>query len=160
MNFSSNNNNAAHSNHPTPVSSDPQTDPSVSFEQYRSPLVNTYFVPNYATLRVPSTTPTAAASASQSEPEEPPQVPPLPVTPTLIQCPITVSPSPLHYRSLQSTPVLSASSKMVNLGNYFPHVATDAQNRTRYHTAPREKHRVSWSISCVEVTLYIAGASN
>jgi hypothetical protein len=40
------------SSHPTPASQDPPSDPpSLTFEQYRSPLVNTYCGPNYATLR-------------------------------------------------------------------------------------------------------------
>lgn len=39
------------SNHPTPASQDPPSDPpSLTFEQYHSPLVNTYYGPNYATL--------------------------------------------------------------------------------------------------------------
>ena len=42
-----NNNGMIHvSSHPTP--SDP---PSLTFEQYRSPLVNSYYGPNCATLR-------------------------------------------------------------------------------------------------------------
>jgi hypothetical protein len=40
------------SSHPTPASQDPPSDPpSLTFEQYRSPLVNSYYGPNYATLR-------------------------------------------------------------------------------------------------------------
>ncbi|KAJ8948705.1 hypothetical protein NQ318_017873, partial [Aromia moschata] len=50
--------------------------------------------------------------------------------------------SSFRCRSLQNTPALSPKSKMINLGNYFPRVATDPPNRKRYHTAPREKHRV------------------
>jgi hypothetical protein len=40
------------SSHPTPASQDPPSDPpSLTFEQYHSPLVNAYYGPNYATLR-------------------------------------------------------------------------------------------------------------
>ena len=40
------------SSHPTPASQDPPSDPpSLTFEQYHSPLVNAYCGPNYATLR-------------------------------------------------------------------------------------------------------------
>ncbi|KAJ3661415.1 hypothetical protein Zmor_005810 [Zophobas morio] len=133
MNLSSSNN-AAASSHPTPVSQEaPGDSSSASFEQYRSPLVGNYYTPNYATLRCSSTI---------EEPEEPPEVPPLPDSPTLHQSPISAS-SPLHYRSLQSTPAISPKSKMINLGNYFPRVATDPPNRKRYHTAPREKQRIT-----------------
>jgi len=39
------------SSHPTPASQDPPSDPpSLTFEQYHSPLVNAYYGPNYATL--------------------------------------------------------------------------------------------------------------
>lgn len=130
MNFSSTT--AAASNHPTPVSQEPVDSSSTSFEQYRSPLVGGFYTPNYATLRCSSTI---------EEPEEPPEIPPLPDSPTLHQSPISAS-SPHHYRSLQNTPAISPKSKMINLGNYFPRVATDPPNRKRYHTAPREKHRV------------------
>ena len=143
MNLSSSNN-AAASSHPTPVSQEaPGDSSSASFEQYRSPLVGNYYTPNYATLRCSSTI---------EEPEEPPEVPPLPDSPTLHQSPISAS-SPLHYRSLQSTPAISPKSKMINLGNYFPRVATDPPNRKRYHTAPREKQRVTLWIK-VAVYLY------
>ncbi|XP_064215339.1 discoidin domain-containing receptor 2 isoform X2 [Tribolium castaneum] len=138
MNLSSSNN-AAQSSHPTPVSQEaPGDSSSVSFEQYRSPLVGNYYTPNYATLR---------CSSTMEEPEEPPEVPPLPDSPTLHQSPISAS-SPLHYRSLQSTPAISPKSKMINLGNYFPRVATDPPNRKRYHTAPREKHRIPPPVVC------------
>jgi hypothetical protein len=53
MNFAPvNSNGMVHvSNHPTPASQDPPSDPpSLTFEQYRSPLVNTYYGSNYATL--------------------------------------------------------------------------------------------------------------
>ncbi|XP_017777041.1 PREDICTED: discoidin domain-containing receptor 2-like [Nicrophorus vespilloides] len=139
MTFSSSNNNGGNSNHPTtPIAQEPQAD-SVTFEQFRSPLVNSYFTPNYATLRM---------STAVADPEEPPEVPPLPSSPSLHQSPITVSSSPLHYRSLQSTPVISPKSKMINLGNYFPRVATDPPNRKRYHTAPREKQRIPPPVVC------------
>lgn len=134
MNFSSSNNQAA-SNHPTPVSQGPPSVPSTaSFEQYRSPLVNNYFSPNYATLRV---------SSAMSDSEEPPEVPPLPTTPTLEQNSLAPPASPLHYRTLQSTPSIAPKAKIVNTGTYFPKVASDPPNRKRYHTAPREKQRVS-----------------
>lgn len=127
-------NNAANSSHPTPVTQEPTGEPSpVSFEQYRSPLVNSYFTPNYATLRV---------SSSIQDADDPPEVPPLPTSPSLHHNSLTAASTPLHYRSLQSTPVISPKSKIFNLGNHFP-VATDPPNRKRYHTAPREKHRVS-----------------
>ncbi|KAJ3661411.1 hypothetical protein Zmor_005806 [Zophobas morio] len=127
MNLSSSNN-AAASSHPTPVSQE---------------APGNLHTPNYATLRCSSTI---------EEPEEPPEVPPLPDSPTLHQSPISAS-SPLHYRSLQSTPAISPKSKMINLGNYFPRVATDPPNRKRYHTAPREKQRVTLWIK-VAVYLY------
>lgn len=138
MNLSPSNNVAAASNHPTPVSQELAGDSSSVSEQYRSPLVTNYYTPNYATLRCSSTI---------DEPEEdPPEIPPLPDSPTIQQHqnspPISAS-SPLHYRSLQSTPAISPKSKMINLGNYFPRIATDPPNRKRYHTAPREKHRVT-----------------
>lgn len=127
--------NAAASSHPTPVSQDqePPGDSSSVSEQYEPPLVTILYTPNYSTLR---------CSSAMGEQEEPPEIPPLPDSPTLHQSPISAS-SPLHYRSLQSTPAISPKSKMINLGNYFPRVATDPPNRKRYHTAPREKHRVT-----------------
>ncbi|KAK9754778.1 Protein tyrosine and serine/threonine kinase [Popillia japonica] len=142
MNLSTNNN-GANSSHPTPVSQEPPADDpaSVSFEQYRSPLVNSYFTPNYATLRVSSAVP---------EPEDPPEVPPLPTSPSLLQNPITVS-SPLHYRSLQTSSI-NSKSKIVNLGNYFPRVGTDPPNRKRYHTAPREKQRIPPPVICWNIS--------
>ncbi|XP_071055936.1 discoidin domain-containing receptor 2-like isoform X2 [Onthophagus taurus] len=148
MNLSSGNNPAPTSSHPTPVSAEAPSDPSsVSFEQYRSPLVNSYFTPNYATLRV---TTNATPTTPPEEPEhddQPPEVPPLPTSPSLLHSPINVS-SPLHYRSLQSTPSISPKSKIVNLGNYFPRVSTDPPNRKRYHTAPREKQRMPPPVVC------------
>ncbi|CAH1372606.1 discoidin domain-containing receptor 2-like [Tenebrio molitor] len=150
MNLSSSNN-AAASSHPTPVSQEAPGDPSsVSFEQYRSPLVGNYYTPNYATLRCSSTI---------EEPEEPPEVPPLPDSPTLHQSPISAS-SPQHYRSLQSTPAISPKSKMINLGNYFPRVATDPPNRKRYHTAPREKHRIPPPVVCWNIAPSMGHAYN
>ncbi|KAJ8985109.1 hypothetical protein NQ317_012759 [Molorchus minor] len=135
---------------------------SMSFEQYRAPLVTGYYAPNYATLR--------CSSSAAEEPDESPEVPPLPdedESSTIHQDDVAAtSSSALHYRSLQSTPSISPKSKMINLGNYFPRVATDPPNRKRYHTAPREKHRlpppaVCWNIapsmghaySCREVEL-------
>lgn len=127
-------NNAANSSHPTPVTQEPTGEPSpVSFEQYRSPLVNSYFTPNYATLRI---------STSIPDTDDPPEVPPLPTSPSLHHNSLTTTSTPLHYRSLQNTPVISPKSKILNLSNHFP-VSTDPPNRKRYHTAPREKHRVS-----------------
>jgi hypothetical protein len=39
------------SSHPTPASQNPPSDPpSLTFEQYHSPLVNAYYGPNYTTL--------------------------------------------------------------------------------------------------------------
>lgn len=132
MNLSSNNTNQ--SNHPTPVSQEPPSDPSsISFEQYRSPLVNSYYTPNYASLR----------SNSAAEETEPPAVPPLPPSP-LTPSPITVEQSPLHYRSLQNTPAVNSKTKTINSSNYFPRMATDPPNRKRYHTAPRDKQRVRY----------------
>lgn len=132
MNLASNN--TAESNHPTPVSQEPPSDPSsVSFEQYRSPLVNSYYTPNYATI----------VKASAVGELQPPVIYPLPPSPAE-QIPITVASTILHYRSLQTTPVISPKSKMINLGHYFPSVGTDPPNRKRYHTAPRDKQRVSY----------------
>ncbi|XP_019870769.2 discoidin domain-containing receptor 2 [Aethina tumida] len=161
MNFSSNNNgNNANISHPiTPVSQQEPpaaTDPP-SFEQYRSPLVANYYTPNYATLR---------CSSALDDQETPPDVPPLPDSPTLHQSPIGgggggQSPSPLHYRSLQSTPAtINPKSKMINLGNYFPSVATDPPNRKRYHTAPREKHRIPPPVICWNIAPSMGHAYN
>lgn len=144
MNLSSNN--TTQSNHPTPVSQEPPSDPSsVSFEQYRSPLVNSYYTPNYATLQ-------SGSGAEDTEPPKIPPLPPSPVTPTSI----TVTSTTLHYRSLQTTPVISPKTKMLNLGNYFPSVATDPPNRKRYHTAPRDKQRVSFQLfNCLSNVGYV-----
>lgn len=144
MTFSSSNGNAGTGSnaHPTPIAQEPQTDP-MGYEQFRAPLVNsTYYAPNYATLRISRTMPNDADQLDDDE-EDPPEVPPLPSSPSLHHSPITTVASPMHYRSLQSTPAISPKSKMINLGNYFPRVATDPPNRKRYHTAPREKQRVS-----------------
>lgn len=160
MNFSSSNN-APQSNHPTPVSQEPPSDPSsISFEQYRSPLVNSYYTPtNYATLR--------RSTSLAEEPEAPPSVPPLPPSPMTPHTPsssitlggsvvsninvvsnvnvvATKDPSPMHFRSLQSTPVVTTKTKTINTGTHFPRErATDPPNRKRYHTAPRDKQRVN-----------------
>lgn len=56
--------------------------------------------------------------------------------------PATGSFSSLQFRSLQTTPVVGPRSQVINLSNYFPRVASDPPSRKRYHTAPREKHRV------------------
>ncbi|XP_059473553.1 discoidin domain-containing receptor 2-like isoform X2 [Neocloeon triangulifer] len=63
--------------------------------------------------------------------------------------------SPLRYNSMEGslqTGERSSNNQIVNLGNYFPRVASEPTNRKRYHTAPREKHRVpppvvSWNIA-------------
>lgn len=133
MNLSPSNNAANSSSHPTPVTQEPTGEQSpVSFEQYRSPLVNSYFTPNYATLRVSTSIPDA---------DDPPEVPPLPTSPSLHHNSLTTSSTPLHYRSLQTTPIISPKSKMLNINNHLT-MSTDPPNRKRYHTAPREKHRV------------------
>lgn len=143
MNLSSNN--TAQSNHPTPVSQEPPSEPSsVSFEQYRSPLVNSYYTPNYASLQ----------NATATDDPEPPAIPPLPPSP-ISPGPITVTSSTLHYRSLQSTPAISPKSNIINLGNYFPSSGTDPPNRKRYHTAPRDKQRVRYIYYITSITGYI-----
>lgn len=145
MNLSSGNTAPSNNNsHPiTPVSQGPAGDQSsVSFEQYRSPLVGSYYTPNYATLR---------CSSGIEETDTAPDVPPLPDSPTLHQSPMSNASTPLHYRSLQSTPAISPKSKMINLGNYFPRVSTDPPNRKLYHTAPREKHRVCYFYRVVQL---------
>lgn len=143
MNLSSNN--TAQSNHPTPVSQEPPSDPSsVSFEQYRSPLVNSYYTPNYATLM----------NASGTEEPEPPAIPPLPPSP-ISPSTVPVTSTTLHYRSLQSTPAISPKSNMINLGNYFPSVGTDPPNRKRYHTAPRDKQRVYYILLNTSIMKFI-----
>ncbi|XP_065161564.1 discoidin domain-containing receptor 2-like isoform X1 [Atheta coriaria] len=149
MTFSSSNGNAGTGSnaHPTPIAQEPQTDP-MGYEQFRAPLVNsTYYAPNYATLRISRTMPNDADQLDDDE-EDPPEVPPLPSSPSLHHSPITTVASPMHYRSLQSTPAISPKSKMINLGNYFPRVATDPPNRKRYHTAPREKQRIPPPVIC------------
>ncbi|XP_071443224.1 discoidin domain-containing receptor 2-like [Hetaerina americana] len=61
--------------------------------------------------------------------------------------------SPMHFRSLQSTPLTAPRSQAINLSNYFPRVASDPPSRKRYHTAPRERHNrvpppvVTWNIA-------------
>lgn len=66
--------------------------------------------------------------------------------------PATGSFSSLQFRSLQTTPIVGPRSQVINLSNYFPRVSSDPTSRKRYHTAPREKHRVrkqrfvNWSV--------------
>lgn len=132
MNLSSGNNPQMNTT-PTPVSQHPPTDASLSFEHYRSPLVNSYYTPNYATLR---------CSSVIQDPEDPPDVPPLPNSQTLHHSQMVTTSTPVHYRSLQNTPSLSPKSKEINLISYFPSSGSDTVSRKRYHTAPREKHRV------------------
>lgn len=57
---------------------------------------------------------------------------------------VTGSFSSLQFRSLQATPAMGPRTDggVVNLSGYFPRVGTDPPSRKRYHTAPREKHRV------------------
>lgn len=133
MNLSSSNN-ATPSTNPTPVAQELNVDTSPTFEQYRSPLVNNYF--NTNTLR---------CSSVVQEKENPPEVPPLPASPTLHHTPLIAASSPVHYRSLQNTPTISPKIKAFNFGSYFPSPTAEPVSRKRYHTAPREKHRVSCS---------------
>ncbi|KAJ9581012.1 hypothetical protein L9F63_023810, partial [Diploptera punctata] len=152
-----NNNGMVHvSSHPTPASQGPPSDPSsLTFEQYRSPLVNSYYGPNYATLR--SNTAENIVPVEQEDsvtmPEEPEkQESDDTVTKTPTPPPATGSFSSLQFRSLQTTPVVGPRSQVINLSNYFPRVASDPPSRKRYHTAPREKHRVpppvvTWNIA-------------
>jgi len=53
--------------------------------------------------------------------------------------------SPIHFQNTLQGSERSSSNQIINLGNYFPRVASEPTNRKRYHTAPREKHRVSFS---------------
>lgn len=119
------------SSHPTPV--DQELIPeraSLTFEQHRFPP-NNYYKPTY-----PSTL--GSSSATTTEAEEPPEVPPLPRSPSL-----RVSSSPVNYRSLQNTSMISPGME-----SYFPSTATEVPSRKRYHTAPREKHRVPPPVVC------------
>lgn len=136
MNLSSSNN-ATPSTNPTPVAQELNVETSPSFEQYRSPLVSDYF-----------TAPTLRSSAVAQEAEDPPEVPPLPASPTFHHTPLIAASSPVHYRSLQSTPSISPKIKAFNLGSYFPSPTAEPVSRKRYHTAPREKHRVSCCNIC------------
>lgn len=146
MNLSSSNNAAPQSNHPTPISQEPPSDPSsVSLEQYRQPLVNNYYQPNYASVHGGSVADDLGSEVEVDAPNIPP-LPPSPISPS----PIPVQSNNLHYRSLQTTPVISPKTKMINLGSYFPSVATDPPNRKRYHTAPRDKQRVSFRVRMFE----------
>ncbi|PSN56057.1 hypothetical protein C0J52_11814 [Blattella germanica] len=145
-----NNNGMVHvSSHPTPASQDPPSDPpSLTFEQYRSPLVNSYYGTNYATLR--SNTEREGSISMPEETERPESDDTVTKTPT--PPPATGSFSSLQFRSLQTTPVVGPRSQVINLSNYFPRVASDPPSRKRYHTAPREKHRipppvVTWNIA-------------
>lgn len=128
------------SSHPTPVDQELTPDrASLTFEQHRFPLVNSYYKTTYPAL--------STASITQAEAEEPPEVPPLPRSPslrsnTLAKC------SPVHYRSLQTTPTISPNSKIATAESYFPSTASETPSKKRYHTAPREKHRVSPPIVC------------
>ncbi|KDR19267.1 Discoidin domain-containing receptor 2, partial [Zootermopsis nevadensis] len=137
------------SNHPTPASQDPPSDPpSLTFEQYRSPLVNTYYGPNYATLRSNTDRDGSVSMPEETERQESDDT----VTKTPTPPPATGSFSSLQFRSLQTTPVVGPKSQVINLCNYFPRVASDPPSRKRYHTAPREKHRVpppvvTWNIA-------------
>lgn len=130
MSFSSNN--AAQSTNPTSTAPElTVADSTPSFEQYRSPLMSDYYAaPNYASLR-----------CSSAPEDDIPDVPPLPESPQLHSSPVVSGSSPVHYRSLQSTPIVSPKTKVINLENYFPN-GTETVGRKRYHTAPREKHRV------------------
>lgn len=112
------------SSHPTPVDQELTPDrASLTFEQHRFPLANNY----YKTVPVDG--------------PEPPEVPPLPRSPSLRT-------SPVNYRTLQNTAVVSPGSKLVGMESYFPSTTTEVPSRKRYHTAPREKHRVPPPIVC------------
>ncbi|KAK4877698.1 hypothetical protein RN001_010204 [Aquatica leii] len=143
MNLSSGNNVTANSHPITPVSQGPPSDlPSESFEEFKSPLVDLYYSPNSNTAR--------CSSSLDDESEEPPEVPPLPSVQSLEEDPVAPvgSSPPAYYRSLQNTPNHSPKSNMINLGNYFPKIATDPPNRKLYHTAPREKQRIPPPVVC------------
>nr|CAD7398615.1 unnamed protein product [Timema poppensis] len=140
------------SSHPTPGSQDPPSDPpSLTFEQYHSPLVNSYYGPNYATLRSNSNS-NPDEPERNIEPEEPeedkiPTPSPTPATP-----PVTGSFNSLQFRSLQTPSSGGPRNQVIDLSSYFPRVATDPPSRKRYHTAPREKHRapppvVTWNLT-------------
>lgn len=112
------------SSHPTPVDHELIPDrTSLTFEQHSFPLVNDYYKTTYPTLN--------AASVTAPEAQEPPEVPPLPRSPSL-RSNVLLTPSPVNYRSLQNA----------QMESYFPSTATEAPSRKRYHTAPREKHRI------------------
>lgn len=139
MNLSSTSNPPA-SSHPTPVDQELIPDrASLTFEQHRFPLVNNYYKTTYPPL--------STASVSQAEAEEPPEVPPLPRSPSLRGSTLLKT-SPVHYRSLQSTPMISPNSKIVGFESYFPSTTSETPSKKRYHTAPREKHRVTPPIVC------------
>lgn len=136
MNLSSSNNGAVNSHPITPVSQGPPSDPlSASFQHCRSSLVDLYYAQNCLG---------AFCSSSQEESEEPPEVPPLPSALSLEQTSSVNSPT--YYKSLDSTPIESPKSTLINLGNYFPKITTmptDSPNRKLYQTASREKQKVN-----------------
>lgn len=130
------------SSHPTPTPVDQELIPeraSLTFEQHRFPLVNNYYKSTYPP---PCTTP-----VSQTEFQDPPEVPPLPRSPSLRGSTLLKT-SPVNYRSLQNTPMISPNSKIVGIENYFPNTAGETPSKKRYHTAPREKHRVPPPVVC------------
>lgn len=118
------------SSHQTPVDQELIPDrASLTFEQHRFPLTNNYY---------------KTVSVTSADAPEPPEVPPLPRSPSIRG----ISTSPVNYRSLQNTAVISPSSKLVGMESYFPSTTTEVSSRKRYHTAPREKHRVPPPIVC------------
>ncbi|XP_069672630.1 discoidin domain-containing receptor 2-like isoform X2 [Periplaneta americana] len=97
------------SSHPTPASQDPPSDPpSLTFEQYRSPLVNSYYGPNYATLRSNTDRDGSVSMPEETERQESDDT----VTKTPTPPPATGSFSSLQFRSLQTTPVVGPRSQV------------------------------------------------
>ncbi|KAF5282399.1 hypothetical protein FQA39_LY17596 [Lamprigera yunnana] len=142
MNLSSGNNLNSNSHPITPVSQGPPSDPpSASLEEYKSSLIDLYYASNSNNPR--------CSSSVEDDSEEPPEVPPLPSAQSLEQNSTPPSEtSPTYYKSLENTPNHGSKSNMINLGNYFPKITTDAPGRKLYNTAPREKQRVPPPVVC------------
>ncbi|XP_073975593.1 discoidin domain-containing receptor 2-like isoform X2 [Rhodnius prolixus] len=159
---------------PTPASQDPPSDhSSMCFEQtqhYHTPLVNPYYTSTtYASVRTES--PIRRESVHSDDAAHKDAVlddlsDNSSMTGSLSGGVVAgrqgQSYSTLQFRSLQNTPIANGSAggfyvangSAVNLGSVTPYAVTgpDSPIRKRYHTAPREKHRlappaVAWNIA-------------
>lgn len=156
MNLTPSANIVPNSNQPTPLSQEAPNDPSLSFEQYGSPLVDTYYKSTYpTTTSIHSNIPTEQIYQNNLNTEnncDSNTTDPFEKLRSSSNChtPISsTSTTPRHYRSLpQNSPSIDQPrSKISNLHNNFQRSGTDTPSRKRYHTAPREKHRVSFNPS-------------